>query len=70
MVDETRGGLAAHDRHLNRLDHELCALGSAIAQPTTQRLKQSSTTARRPCLPGRDLGGVGHHSGSGAASLE
>jgi hypothetical protein len=25
VVDETGVGLAAHDRHLNRLDHELCA---------------------------------------------
>jgi hypothetical protein len=45
-VDEPCPGLAAADRHLERLDDDSARMCSAIGQPTSRRLKQSSTTAR------------------------
>ncbi len=45
VMDE-RLGAALAQRHIERLEHELGRRGWAIDQPTTRRLKASTTTAR------------------------
>ena len=62
-VMDDAGGTGLPQHHVERFQYRLGAQVMGTRQPTTRRLKASTTTARnRESSPGRRVGQVGHYS--------